>query len=36
MGKKGKMGDSLIKENDHKLSLNLSLDGIWFVRRKFE
>lgn len=35
-GQKGKIGDGLIKENYHKLSLNLSLDGIWFVRRKFE
>lgn len=27
-GQKGKMGDSLIKESYHKLSLNLSLDRI--------
>jgi hypothetical protein len=35
-GQKGKIGDGLIKENYHKLSLNLSLDGIWFVKRKIE
>lgn len=35
-GQKGKIGDGLIKENYHKLSLNLSLDGIWFVKRKFD
>jgi len=35
-GQKGKISDGLIKENYHKLSLNLSLDGIWFVKRKIE
>lgn len=35
-GQKGKISDNLIKENYHKLSLNLSLDGIWFVKRKIE
>ncbi|MDQ6472667.1 aromatic hydrocarbon degradation protein [Flavobacterium sp. LHD-80] len=35
-GQKGRITDNLIKENYHKLSLNLSLDGIWFVKRKFE
>ncbi|MEO7977334.1 aromatic hydrocarbon degradation protein [Flavobacterium sp.] len=35
-GQNGKIGDGLIKENYHKVSLNLSLDGIWFVRRKIE
>jgi hypothetical protein len=35
-GQKGKIGDGLIKENYHKLSLNLSLDGIWFVKSKFD
>ncbi|WPO80768.1 aromatic hydrocarbon degradation protein [Flavobacterium sp. KACC 22761] len=35
-GQKGRISDNLIKENYHKLSLNLSLDGIWFVKRKFE
>jgi len=35
-GQKGRISDNLIKENYHKLSLNLSLDGIWFVKRKIE
>lgn len=35
-GQKGRITDNLIKENYHKLSLNLSLDGIWFVKRKIE
>jgi hypothetical protein len=35
-GQKGRVADNLIKENYHKLSLNLSLDGIWFVKRKIE
>ncbi|MBP4136576.1 aromatic hydrocarbon degradation protein [Flavobacterium geliluteum] len=35
-GQKGAVSDNLIKENYHKLSLNLSLDGIWFVKRKIE
>jgi hypothetical protein len=35
-GQKGKISDNLIKENYHKISLNLSLDGIWFVKRKIE
>ncbi|MCI9843169.1 aromatic hydrocarbon degradation protein [Flavobacterium pectinovorum] len=35
-GQKGKIGEGLIKENYHKLSLNLSLDGIWFVKRKID
>lgn len=35
-GQKGRISDNLIKENYHKISLNLSLDGIWFVRRKIE
>ncbi|WP_233566005.1 hypothetical protein [Flavobacterium sp. 81] len=35
-GQKGRIADNLIKENYHKLSLNLSLDGIWFVKRKIE
>ncbi|WP_426486384.1 aromatic hydrocarbon degradation protein [Flavobacterium sp. 2] len=35
-GQKGRIADDLIKENYHKLSLNLSLDGIWFVKRKIE
>lgn len=35
-GQKGRISEGLIKENYHKLSLNLSLDGIWFVKRKIE
>lgn len=35
-GQKGKIGDGLIKENYHTISLNLSLDGIWFLRRKID
>ncbi|MWB95589.1 aromatic hydrocarbon degradation protein [Flavobacterium sp. GA093] len=35
-GQKGKISDNLIKENYHKISLNLALDGIWFVKRKIE
>jgi hypothetical protein len=35
-GQKGRIANDLIKENYHKLSINLSLDGIWFVKRKFE
>lgn len=35
-GQKGRISNDLIKENYHKISLNLSLDGIWFVKRKFE
>lgn len=35
-GQKGSITNGLIKENYHKISLNLSLDGLWFVKRKFE
>ncbi|MGQ7946365.1 aromatic hydrocarbon degradation protein [Flavobacterium sp. WC2509] len=35
-GSKGKITNSLIQENYHKLTLNLNLDGVWFVRRKEE
>ena len=35
-GQRGRVSDNLIKENYHKISINLSLDGIWFVKRKFE
>jgi hypothetical protein len=35
-GQKGTVSENLIKENYHKISLNLSLDGIWFVKRKIE
>ena len=32
----GKISNGLIKENFHKISVNLSLDGIWFVKRKYD
>ena len=35
-GQKGQITNSLIQENYHKLTLNLNLDGIWFVRKKME
>jgi len=35
-GQKGRISNGLIKENYHKISVNLSLDGIWFVKRKIE
>ncbi|NRS87313.1 hypothetical protein HNQ02_000213 [Flavobacterium sp. 7E] len=35
-GQKGSVGNGLIKENYHKISLNLSLDGIWFIKRKID
>ncbi|MFA9186917.1 aromatic hydrocarbon degradation protein [Flavobacterium sp. FBOR7N2.3] len=35
-GQRGRISNGLIKENYHKLSVNLSLDGIWFVKRKIE
>ncbi|MFC6245608.1 aromatic hydrocarbon degradation protein [Flavobacterium psychroterrae] len=35
-GQRGSISDNLIKENYHKISLNLSLDGIWFIKRKIE
>ncbi|KQB40607.1 hypothetical protein [Flavobacterium aquidurense] len=35
-GQKGRISDNLIKENYHKISLNLSLDGIWFIKRKID
>lgn len=35
-GQKGRVSDNLIKENYHKISLNLSLDGIWFIKRKID
>ncbi|MEZ7505221.1 aromatic hydrocarbon degradation protein [Flavobacterium sp. Arc2] len=35
-GQKGSISNGLIKENYHKISVNLSLDAIWFVKRKFE
>jgi hypothetical protein len=35
-GQKGSIGNGLIKENFHKVTLNLSLDAIWFVKRKID
>jgi hypothetical protein len=35
-GQKGQITNSLIQENYHKLTLNLNLDGIWFVKRKMD
>jgi hypothetical protein len=35
-GTKGQITNSLIQENYHKLTLNLNLDGIWFVRKKMD
>lgn len=35
-GSKGQITNSLIQENYHKLTLNLNLDGVWFVRRKVD
>jgi hypothetical protein len=35
-GSRGQVTNSLIKENYHKLTLNLNLNGVWFVRRKME
>ena len=35
-GQKGRVSNGLIKENYHKISVNLTLDGIWFVKRKIE
>lgn len=34
LGQRAKISSGLIKENYHKLSVNLSLDGLWFVKRK--
>lgn len=35
-GQRGKVDSDLIKENYHKIGINLSLEGIWFVKRKFD
>lgn len=35
-GQRGKVSESLIKENYHLITLNLSLEGLWFVKRKYE
>lgn len=35
-GQKGSIGTDFIKENYHKIGINLSLEGIWFVKRKYD
>lgn len=35
-GQKGNIGNDFIKENYHKIGINLSLEAIWFVKRKFD
>lgn len=35
-GNKGQITDGLIKENYHLLSVNLSLEGVWFQKRKYD
>ncbi|MBP0905209.1 hypothetical protein ACFSKN_17955 [Mariniflexile gromovii] len=35
-GSKGQITNGLIKENYHLLSINLSLEGIWFQKRKYD
>ncbi|MBP6759302.1 MAG: aromatic hydrocarbon degradation protein [Flavobacterium sp.] len=35
-GQKGNIGNDFIKENYHKIGINLSLEGIWFVKSKFD
>lgn len=35
-GQRGQMSNSLIHENYHLFTLNLSLEDIWFVKRKYE
>ena len=35
-GQKGSIGNDLIKENYHKIGINLSLEAIWFVKRKYD
>ena len=35
-GQQGKIGEELIKESYHKIGINLSLEGIWFVKRKID
>lgn len=34
-GQKGNIGNDLIKENYHKIGINLSLEAIWFVKNKY-
>jgi len=35
-GQKGSIDNDLIKENYHKVGINLSLEAIWFVKRKYD
>lgn len=35
-GQKGNIDNDLIKENYHKIGVNLSLEAIWFVKRKYD
>ena len=35
-GSKGQINNGLIKENYHLFSINLSLEGIWFLKRKID
>tara|TARA_R110002050_G_scaffold300364_1_gene469428 strand:- start:38082 stop:39332 length:1251 start_codon:yes stop_codon:yes gene_type:complete len=35
-GNKGQITNGLIKENYHLFSINLSLEGIWFQKRKYD
>ena len=34
-GQNGELANGLIRENIHSLSVNFSLDGIWFVKSKY-
>jgi hypothetical protein len=33
-GQKGQVSNGLIKENYHTLTLNFSLEDLWFVKKK--
>ncbi|WP_348797690.1 aromatic hydrocarbon degradation protein [Flavobacterium adhaerens] len=35
-GTKGQVSNTLIQENYHKLTLNLNLNSVWFVKRRLE
>ena len=35
-GQRGEISNTLVKEKYHLITVNLSLDDIWFVKRKFE
>jgi len=35
-GKEGQLSTSLIQENFHLLSVNISLEDLWFVKAKFD